>query len=130
MNTTKNLATDSVSKERLDSVIANLTVTSFILSDEVDTLTKDRDRLKKIVDGGTGQITRMADELSQATTELNKATASLKIGGYTDEGGGLWKPPLGQKPAFELMLTNEEWALIEQFRTMAPGEFSISKKKP
>jgi hypothetical protein len=40
-------------------------------------------------------------EIEQLKKDRDKAIRTLQIGGYTDFGGELWKPPLGKAPDFE-----------------------------
>jgi hypothetical protein len=52
-------------------------------------------------DGDNG--THGADGESGAHSESSAAIATLKGLGYTHHGGQLWKPPVGQKPDFDLI---------------------------
>lgn len=48
--------------------------------------------LRHAIDNGQ-VVTR--EEFKRVSDEANKAARSLRAAGYTDEGGELWKPPLG-----------------------------------
>lgn len=76
------------------------------LLDTIDALTAELDKCAQLLpgprymdlpDGGSvsisEQLSRMFAELKQ---KLSKATRSLELAGYTDEGGELWKPSIGR----------------------------------
>lgn len=43
------------------------------------------------------------DQLKSENNRLHSAANTLERIGYTDHGGELWKPPIGQKPNFDLI---------------------------
>lgn len=50
---------------------------------------------KFAVDVGYDNLPEVVESL---LSERNKAVTTLKLAGYTDNGGELWKPPLGETP--------------------------------
>lgn len=59
----------------------------------------DSKQLVEPVDGLTTWARELHLKMSEALVkELKKARRTLELAGYTDNGGELWKPPLGKSP--------------------------------
>ena len=74
-------------------------------------------------------ITQQAEALAQALAEverLRSAKETLTHLGYTNEGGQLWKPPIGKKPDFDLVDQLRAQLAALQFEGELPEPFMWS----
>lgn len=67
-------------------------------------------------DPGVYPQTYLGDRLMRAGDVIRRLHASLVAGGFTDEGGELWKPPLGPSALPLLERLDKQQALIEEMR--------------
>jgi len=85
---------------------------------------EEREGLRQKYDDPDHDVIVILDALEAAEARVERAERTLKGIGYTDEGGELWKPPLGKKPNVDLVKSFAEkaeknWRLRRQAEEQA-----------